>query len=94
MTPEDREEVEGAIWQILRKTYVRVMTDGKGGKLNEAQENSLLDKWHPAMEHDTTLIMACVDRASQAGISRVARRIKNAEVVEDDQLEDLLGFDD
>ena len=94
MTPEERDEVEGAIWQILRKTYVRVMTDGEGHGLNEKQENGLLDKWHKAMEHDTVLIMACVDRASSAGVSRVARRIKDAEVVKENELEELLGFDE
>lgn len=94
MRGKEREEIESVVWQILRKIYVRVETKDKGGGLNDAQQNALLDPWHKAMEHDLSLLMVCVDRGSVAGRALIAARVRRSEAIREDQLEDILGLDD
>jgi len=78
--------IESTVWQILRKAYVRALTDNKGGKLTTPQIADLLDRWDSHIESDLEAIMMAVDRARDQGIGELFGVLREREMAGDKEI--------
>ena len=70
LTP--RQEIESAVWQIVRRAQLRALT---GGEVPDSKgtQNGILEAHFEAMQHDVLQIMHCVDRGVSLAMSELQR---------------------
>lgn len=88
-------DLEGAVWQILRQTYVRLLCLPEGRnprRLTLEEQNLLLDPHMRQLEHDHKMVMEVVQRAQTAGISHVHGLLHNREGVDNEMLDQTVEY--
>ena len=88
-------DLEGAVWQILRQTYIRLLCIPEGRNhrsLTEEEQNLLLEDHFPQLLHEHKMVMEVVKRAHSSGISHVHGLLHNREGVDNEMLDQTVEY--
>lgn len=83
---------ETAVWQVLRNTYLRLLSGGKHNGLDTAEQNLLLDPKLRELEHDFVMLMEIVQQGQSAGISHVHTLLHNQEGMDNEMLDQAVEY--
>ena len=92
MTTKKLNPFETAVWQVLRGTYLRLLSGGREKGMDVSEQNLLLDPHIRALEHDFTMLMEVVSQGQSAGISHVHTLLHNSEGVDNEMLDQTVEY--
>lgn len=86
----ERDEIEGALWGILRVVYLRAL----GVKTPDiSEQNAALDRFFVDMESDVRALMTVVDRSRGQFVDIVQESLHGAPGVDHEMLDERIQFE-